>query len=89
MIRSKWAEFYQELGGAVSTFGFKVEVLIVTARGLLSATTKVEDIIMSYLYITQGMVDSHCEILWTEKSGADLGRQPTSNDEEGLDNPQK
>ena len=31
------------------------------------------------------MVDSHCEILWDENSGVDLGRLPTENYAAGLD----
>ena len=39
LTRSKWTEFYQELEDAVSTFGFKSSVLVVTARYALHATT--------------------------------------------------
>ena len=45
---SKWTEFYQELDDSVSTFGFKVAILIVTARYTIHATTEVEDIVLSY-----------------------------------------
>ena len=34
------------------------------------------------------MVYSHCEILWAENSGANLGRHPTENYAVGLDDAQ-
>ena len=34
------------------------------------------------------MVNSHCEILWDDNSGAGLGRHPTENHEAGLEDPQ-
>ena len=73
----------------VSTFGFKASVLIVTDRDGNHAPTEVKEIIMSYPYINQVMVDSHFEILWAENSGAGLGRQPTAIYGAGLDNPEK
>ena len=41
--------------------------------------TEVKNIILSNPSITQIMVDSYCEILWAENSGAYLGRHPTEN----------
>ena len=35
------------------------------------------------------MVDSHCEIMWDDNSGAYLGRHPTANDAAGLDDAAK
>ena len=34
------------------------------------------------------MVESHCEILWSDNTGAGLGLHPTANYESGLDYPQ-
>ena len=85
LTRSKWTEFYQELEDYVSTFGFNTPVLIVTSRYGGHVPTEFKDIILLYLYITQFMVDSHCEILWDENSEADLGLHPTENHASGLD----
>ena len=82
-------EYYQELEDAVSTFGFKAAVLIVKVRDALHALSEVKDIIMSYLSITKVIMYSHCEILWSDNSGACLGRHPTENDGAGLYNPEK
>ena len=35
------------------------------------------------------MVDSHCEIIWDDNSGADLGHQPTENYAPGFDDAYK
>ena len=35
------------------------------------------------------MVDSHCEIVWSDNSGVGLGSHPTVNYGAGLDNPEK
>ena len=43
-----------------------------------------KNIIMSYPYITQAMVVSHCEILWVDNLGAGLGRRRTENYGSGL-----
>ena len=88
IIRSKWTDFYQELENAVSTFGFKAVVLIVTSIDALHVPTEVKDNILSCLYIAKFMVDSHCKILWDDNSGAGLGRHPTANHGEVLDNPE-
>ena len=48
------------------------------------APTEVKNIILSYPYITKIMVDSHCEILWAENYGSDLGCHPTTNYSAGL-----
>ena len=69
---------------AVSTFGFKSAVLIVISRDAGHATTEVKNIILSYPSSTQIMVDSHCEILCADNSGADLGRHTTANYTAGL-----
>ena len=79
LTRSKWNEFYQELEDAVSIFGFKSAVIIVTDRYGVHITTEVNKIIMSYPSITQAMVDSRCEILWENNPGAVLGRHPTGD----------
>ena len=70
---------------ALSTFGFKSAVLIVTARDSGHELTEVRNIILCYPYITQIMVDSLYEILWANNSGADLERHPTRNYASGLD----
>ena len=44
---------------------------------------------MSYPFITQIMVNSHCEILWGDNPGENLGRYPTENYAEELDDAQK
>ena len=54
-----------------------------------NASTEENNIIMSYSSITKIVVDSHCEILWDDNSGVDLGRQPTSNYASGLDDAEK
>ena len=60
---SKWNDFYQELEDAVFIFGFKAAVFIVTSIYGLYIHTEVKDLILSYPYITQVMVDPHYEIL--------------------------
>ena len=74
---------------AASIFGSNSEVLIVTSRYALHVNTEVKDIIMSYPYITLVMVESHCEILWTDNSGSGLGRHPTANYNSGIDDAAK
>ena len=69
---------------AISTFGFKSEVLIVTSIDGGHAYTEVKEIILSYPSITQVMVNSHCEILWADNYEAYLGRHPTEIYSEGL-----
>ena len=76
---SKWTDFYHELEDAVSTFGFKSAVLIVTSRYEGHTCTEVNNTILSYPYITKIMVKSHFEVLWADNSGADLGRHLTAN----------
>ena len=51
--------------------------------------TKFINIILYYPSITQIMVESHCEILWADNSGAGLGSYPTANFGSGLDDPSK
>ena len=87
--RYKCTDFYQELEDAVSTFGFKSEVLIVTSRDSGNAPTEVKNTILSYTSTTQIMVESHCKILWAENSGANLGRHTTENYASGLDDAEK
>ena len=48
------------------------------------ATTKVKKIVMYYPSITQIMVEAHCEILWADNYGANLGCHPTENYAAGL-----
>ena len=60
-----------------------------TARDAGHAPTEVKNTIRSYPSITKIMVDSHCEILWDENYGADLGRHPTENYAAGLDDAAK
>ena len=69
---------------AVSKFGFKSAVLIVKAIYAGHEPTEVKNIILSYLSITQIMVDSHCEILRADNSGANLGRHPGENYSAGI-----
>ena len=71
---------------AVSTFVLKSEVMIVTSRDGLHVPTEVKNVIT---YVTQAMVDSHYEILWSDTSGADLGCHPTENYGAALDDPAK
>ena len=72
---------------AVSIFGLKGTAIILTDRDGIHVPTSVNKIIQSYPYTTQAMVDSHCEILWDDNSGASLGFQTTENYRAGLDNP--
>ena len=53
------------------------------------AITEVKDIILYYPSNTQVMVYSHCEILWSDDSGAGLGCYPTENYRSGLDDAAK
>ena len=84
LTRSKWTDFYQEFEDYISKFGFKPAVLILTARYSGHVSTEVKNIIMSYPFITQMMVDSHCEILWADNSVAHLGCHSTTNYAAGL-----
>ena len=84
LTRSNCTDFYQEFEDAVSTFGLKTAVLIVTARDAGHAPTAVNDIILFHPFITKIMVESQCEILWADKYGADLGHYPTANYSAGL-----
>ena len=89
LTRSKWTDFYQELENSVSTFGFKSAVLIVTSRYAGHSPTEFKNIILFYPSTKKIMVDSHCEIMWSDNSGADLGRHPTENYAAGLDDAAK
>ena len=89
LTRSNWTDFYQELEDAVSTFGFKSAVLIVTSVDGGNSPTEVKYTIMSYSSLTKFMVDSHCEILWDDNYGEYLGSHPTANYASGLDDAQK
>ena len=55
-----------------------------TDRDAGHPSTEAKNTILSYPSITQIMVDSHCEILWAENSGAYLGRHPTQNYAAGI-----
>ena len=70
---------------SVSTFGFKSAVFIVTAIYAGHSPPEVKNITLYYPYITQIMVDPHCEIIWDDSSGADLGHHPTEKYAAGLD----
>ena len=85
LTRYKGNDFYQELVDSVSTFGFKSAVLIVTPRYAGHAPTELKNIILPYPSTIKIMVDSYCEILWADNSGAYLGHQPTANYAAGLD----
>ena len=74
---------------AVFKFGFKSEVLIVVSIDSGHAPTEVKNIVLSHPSITKSMVDSHCEILWDDNSGAYLGHHTTENYESGLDDAEK
>ena len=89
LTRSKWNYFYQELEYDVSKFWFKAAFLIVEARDAHNAPTEVMDILLSYPYITQFMVDLHCEILWADNSGSYLGRCSAENYRAGIYEPEK
>ena len=56
LTRFKCTDFYQELEDDVSTFGFKLSVLVVTDTDAGNAPTEVKNIILSYPSITQIMV---------------------------------
>ena len=73
LTRSQCADFHQDLKDDISTFGLKIAVLIVTAKDVIHAPTEVKETILSYIYITQVMVESYCEILWDYNPGAGLG----------------
>ena len=62
---------------------------MVTARDSGNSPTEVKNNILSYLSIIKIMVDSHCEIMWDDNSGADLGHHPTENCAAGLDDTEK
>ena len=64
---------------AVSKFGFKASVLIVTAIDINQPPTEFNIIALFYISITRVMLESHCEILWANNSGAYLGRQHTAD----------
>ena len=70
---------------AVSTFGFKVAVLVVTYIDGVHKPIEIKDIVLSYPSITQVILDSHCEILWYDNSLSYLGHYPTANYASGLD----
>ena len=70
---------------AVLKFGFKVAVMIVTARDINQAPTKFKNIISYYVSITQAMVDSRFEHIWANNSGAGLGHHPTADCGAALD----
>ena len=89
LTRSKWPELYKELEDAVSTFGFKTAVLIVTDIYGVHVPTEFNTIILSYKFITKAMVDSHCWILWSNNSGSGLGHHPTAYCGAAKDNPVK
>ena len=63
--------------------------MIVTSTDEIHIPTEAKYIIMFYPSITRYMVNSHCDILVADNSGAGLGRHPTDNYESGLDEPQK
>ena len=89
LIRSKWNEFYQELEDDVSTFGSKAAVLIVTTRYVVHVPTEFKNVILFYPSITQAMMESHCEIMWDNISGAGLGCHPTADYGAAPDAPEK
>ena len=60
-----------------------------TARYAGHAPIEFNKTILSYPSITQIMVDSHCEILWSDNSGADLGSHLTANYAAVLENAAK
>ena len=60
-------------------FGFKVKVQIVTARYGAHAPTESKNVISSYPQITQAILKTHCEILWENKSEANLGFHPKAD----------
>ena len=74
---------------AVSIFGFKAADFIVEDIYGIHAPTEVKEIILSYPSIMKVMVYSYCEILWSDNSGSVLGRHPTANYSEVLDDAQK
>ena len=78
LTKSKWNKFYQELEDSVFIFGFKASVLIVAAIYLNQAPTEFNNSILFYPSIIEAMVDSHCENLWNNNSGAGLGHHPTT-----------
>ena len=53
--------------------------MIVTSRDLNQSPTEFENIILFYPSIKQDMVNSHCEIMWDNNSGAGLGSHPKSD----------
>ena len=78
MTRFKWTSFYQEFEVPVYNFLFKSAVLIVTTRNGGHIPTENKNIILSYPYTTQDMVESHHKILWDNNSGAGLEIHSTS-----------
>ena len=76
LTRSNWIDFYQELEDAISAFGLKSPVYIFTDRSGSHALTKLKNIISFYPQITQSMVKSQYEIMWSKNSREGLGRYP-------------
>ena len=72
---------------ALFTLGFKAEVMVVTTRDGVHVDTKFKNNILYYASITQEIGDSHCEIMWSNKSGAGLGFHPTAEHEAAPDVP--
>ena len=56
----------------------KQKFIIVTYRYGVHVPTEYKYVIISYTSITQFMVDSQCEIMWANNSGAGLGGHPIS-----------
>ena len=50
-----------------------------TSRDVFHVPTEVNNIVLFYPSTTQAMVDSQCEIIWANTSGAGLGRHPTAD----------
>ena len=74
---------------AVSIFGFKAEVMIVTDRDGFHVPAELNNIILYYTSNKKSMTDSQCEIMWDNNSGAVLGLHPTGDYGAAPNSPEK
>ena len=60
---TKCNNLYQELEDLVAISPLKEELKVLTPRDNIHITTEINNVISSYLYITQSVLDSYCENL--------------------------
>ena len=71
--------FLPRIGGCCIHICIQSISFIALAVYALDAPTEVKYIFLSYPYITQVVLDSHCEILWAENLVSGLVRHPTAD----------